>query len=240
MNMQYQDIVNFDARLTEKGQAQCRELADRIRLASQDEDLALSQLRENVELVVTSPLTRCMQTALMSLEPVLGDDKPSVPPVVAHDGIRETVNYNCDRRRSVSELEKEFGDMVDFSFVEDEHDSIWHRYESSLGSDTDYTAHRESAEVHVVAQRARSFFVDFLAARPENHICLCSHRAFSRVLWNFGIGYSTNVQQVLDKRAEDVKENVPVVRYMGDDDFAASLRADYSNCELRAMVIAFR
>ncbi|KAL7576110.1 hypothetical protein ACA910_000887 [Epithemia clementina (nom. ined.)] len=243
VNMEYRDMINFDARLTKRGQSQCRELADRIRCATKETDPALVQLRESVQLVVTSPLTRCLQTALLSLEPVLknrsSSSSSSLPPplVLAHDGIRETVNYNCDRRRTTSELAQEFGTQIDFSFVPDEHDTIWEYYESFLGSDTEYTKHRESAQAYTVAQRARGFFTNFLSTRPEQHVCLCSHRAFSRVLWNYGLGYATNVPQFLDQRTDKV--NVPIVRYMGDDDFASRLSADYDNCELRAMVVAF-
>ena len=262
VNMEYRDIVNFDARLTERGQAQCRELANRIIRAATADDSdsrdptdkstndadskVLSQLYQSVELVVTSPLTRCMQTALLSLEPILNkknnDDGRPVIEALAHDGIRETVNFNCDRRRKISELENdlEFGTRIDFSHVADNHDAIWDSYESMLGSDTEYTSHRESAQVYLVAQRARHFFTEFLMSRPEQHICLCSHRAFSRVLWNYGIGYATNVQQSLDERVGDGRDNVPVVQYRGDEAFANAMRADYDNCELRAMIVGLR
>eukprot|EP00527_Entomoneis_sp_CCMP2396_P009215 CAMPEP_0198138106 /NCGR_PEP_ID=MMETSP1443-20131203/1529_1 /TAXON_ID=186043 /ORGANISM="Entomoneis sp., Strain CCMP2396" /LENGTH=296 /DNA_ID=CAMNT_0043799749 /DNA_START=125 /DNA_END=1015 /DNA_ORIENTATION=- len=238
VNNEYRDIANLDARLTKKGEDQCRALARRIQTGDDD---VLKQLKESVELVITSPVTRCMQTALLALEPVF-IERPDVP-VLAHEGIRETVNYNCDRRRTIQELQKDFAPQVDFSAVKDDNDALWDHYESWLGSDEAFTTYRESAQIYKVAERGRAFLLDFLARRPEEHIVLCSHRAFSRAFFNFGYGDCTRgLVQSLDDRSE--KDNVPVLRYMGDDDgegaFGTSMRAAYDNCELRPFILAFR
>jgi len=247
VNKEYRAMEHLDARLTDKGQQQCRALAATI----PHERPYLFQ----TELVVTSPLTRCIQTALLSLEPVLhhsskrggGEDKL---PVVANEMVRETVNYNCDRRRSIAELAKEHP-AVDFSHLETEHDPVWEHYEARLGDHQAYPGHRESAELHVVADRGRQFFA-WLAQRPEQRVVVCSHAAFLRCLWNYGHAPTVPLQplQHLDTRNAVVTDdadasgggtsasNEPVVRYM-DPEHGDSLKADFENCELRSMLVAF-
>jgi len=175
--------------------------------------------------------------------------------------VRETVNYNCDRRRhldDVRDCELVGGLGVDFSHMDHPHDAIWDHYEERLGSHDVHTGLRESAEVHVVADRARSFFDWLMKSRDEDHVVVCSHAACLRCLWNFGhpseinpngpVG--TSEPQVLDSRGDDAKTNVPVVRYCGGVDgnhdeagrraFEESMRRDYDNCELRSVVLAYR
>ena len=54
-----------------------------------------TSLLSGVQLVITSPLTRTVQTALMSF-PTLSD-RPDVP-FLANESLRETVNFCCDAR----------------------------------------------------------------------------------------------------------------------------------------------
>lgn len=245
VNKEYRSRENMDARLTELGKEQCRSLAQRILSSTTTDDnnvstaaISLKDLYHSAELIVTSPLTRCMQTTLLTMEPVIQNRKV---PVVAHEYIRETVNYNCDRRRTVMELSQEFADRVDFSHLPTDHDAIWEHYETWLGSDESFTKHRESAQLYKVADRARTFF-DWLSARPEKHVVICSHRAYLRCLWNFGHTQAISedaVEQYLDDR-RDAFKNVPVVEYQGDSDFASHMQSDYDNCELRSFRVAFR
>jgi broad specificity phosphatase PhoE len=242
----YRCITNLDARLTERGKEQSYALANRIRARaaatssaaasdhnSSDNDdcddksrCPLADLYHNADLVVTSPLTRCVQTALLSLEPILTGARRKNPPprVVAHEAIRETVNFNCDRRRMVHEIVQDFA-MPECTQQEDEdaakedassfptidftsqittpHDDLWEYYETWLGTHEEYTEHRESAQIYKVANRARCFFA-WLATREEQHVVVCTHQAFLRALWNFGqtrygrVG--TDLPQVLDDR----------------------------------------
>ena len=232
VNMEYKLPINRDAPLTSKGKQQCYELAKVT--------AKLFPIHQNPpSLIITSTMTRCIQTTLLSLPhlipPSTGgtsststtssststevevDDQgkqqqqqqqyssassnsnvssssgsscrstsrnKEVPTrIIAHEGIRETVNYECDVRRSIMELQSEFP-MIDFSYAlpdivvfEEEiqsdendidntikkksstttyHDPIWHGYRQRLGHDHD--AHCESAELHVVAKRGREFF----------------------------------------------------------------------------------
>ena len=227
VNQEYRDARNLDARLTDKGEDQCRALA--ARLEDGDPDLFEAQL------VVTSPMTRCIQTTLLTLDPVLRQNTNL--PVLANELIRETVNYNCDRRRDISEISNEFG-RVDCSLIDHNVDPIWARYEERLGSATECTRHRESSQLYKVAERARRFF-EWLETRPEEKVIICSHRAYLRCLWNFGRpeGVPYQPEQYLDDR--DEPKDVPVVRYRGDETFQAAMMRDYDNCELRSMIVAF-
>lgn len=243
VNREYSAIENMDARLTDHGKDQCRSLAESIRqaasLTSTTPDNAnanLSNLHESAQLVVTSPLTRCIQTSLISF-PMLAERRV---PFVAHSGVRETVNWNCDRRRNISDIAKDFGkDAVDFTHIPTDHDDVWEAYEKRLGTPEQWDTIRESGELHVAAERGRQF-LEWLQTRPERNIVVCSHCAFLRCFWNFGVGGGDvpfQPPQMNDDR-EDFT-NVPVVRYCGDDGFAESIRLSFENCELRSLVIAF-
>lgn len=228
VNMDLQLIENIDARLTDLGKEQCRSLADTIQKGERP------YLYE-AELVVTSPLTRCIQTTLLSLEPVL--QKNSNLPVVANELVRETVNYNCDRRRTVAEISKDHP-VVDFSHIETDHDHIWQQYEDRLGDYHTHGAHRESAELHVVADRARRFF-DWLSERPETHVVVCSHAAFLRCLWNFGHPSHAPWQPPQDLDGRPDAKNEPVVRFQMEEHLVQQLQSEFSNCEMRSMIVAF-
>ena len=132
------DPANHDARLTPFGEQQC-------------EALSLSLRRDGrvagATLVVTSPLTRCVQTALLCFEGRVADDAR----FVAHESVRETVNFACDARRSADALADEFAAAgVDFSLLVDppradetsdarssyeySADPLWRKYESVVGN----------------------------------------------------------------------------------------------------------
>jgi broad specificity phosphatase PhoE len=252
VNKQYRDIQNLDARLTEKGKEQCRKLDESIRnAAAQSSSLCggeggttpLSDLASSVDLIVTSPLTRCIETTLGSFQTVLKSRKPP-PAVVAHEFIRETVNYNCDRRRSISEIQREWVTTmipIDWSHISHDSDRIWDKYEQQLGCHETWTRHRESAELYVVAERARQFF-QWLRHRPETHVAVCTHSAFLRCIHNFGVSAQVPMQppQILDRRPHPIV-NAPVFRYFGSENQPIDHVPwrDYENCELRSMVIAF-
>lgn len=232
VNKEYRDIANLDARLTDKGKEQCRAVAKRIakcRIGTIHHDIYT-----RTDLLVTSPLSRCISTILRTCKPVLAA-RPQTP-VIAHEYIRETVNYNCDRRRPVSKVASTFP-VVNFDNVPNR-DNLWDSYEAELGSADGFTTHRESAQIYKVAERAR-VFCKWLSTRPESHVVVCSHAAFLRALVNYGHGDACHgLEQKLDDRA--VKEDVPIFNYKGNsEEFAQTMRADYDNCELRSVRIAF-
>lgn len=150
--------AGLDARLTPEGASQCAALQ------------ALTQsLRP--ELIVSSPLTRTLQTAQLSFGP---QRALSRAPMIALESVRETVNFLCDARRDRSVLASEFTD-VDFSGCPDDADPLWRRYEKVHGTQAEYSGHRESDDLPNIATRARSAFA-WLAARPEKEIVIVSHQ----------------------------------------------------------------
>jgi broad specificity phosphatase PhoE len=214
---EYRDIRNLDARLTDHGKQQCANLAAKSpTLVSED------------AVVVSSPLTRCIQTSLHSF--------PHLERFLAHENIRETVNYACDRRRVISEIQSDHPE-IDFSHVDDHHDAIWEYYDDLLGKD--HHRERESAQLYKVAERARTF-LQWLEKRPEEEIVLCSHEAFLRCILNWGQegGVPFMPKQHLDDRGENA-EDVALFRYCGDVEFEEYMRSVYNNCELRSFLMTF-
>ena len=231
VNNQYRDILNLDARLTLNGMAQCIALRESAILKSGQSYNKMELPLASCELIVTSTLTRCAQTAQFCF-PHLSD----VVPWVAHESIRETVNYACDRRRPISDLRREFP-KIDFSHVSEDKDVIWDEYDARLGSDWD--CHRESAELYRVADRGRSF-LNWLSQRTEQNVIVCTHSAFLRCImsWGHDGGVKFMMDQTLDDRRDSGRE-IPLFNYCGDQDFEEQMRADFKNCEMRSLVIAF-
>lgn len=205
--------AGLDARLTDEGEAQCAQLAQ-----------TAAELRP--QLIVVSPLTRTMQTALLSFSIQL---KQQGVPLVALESVRETVNYLCDARRPLSAIVSqmaEAGVAVDTSAgCEHEHDELWAAYERKHGTQAAFKAHRESADMPGLAARARSAFA-WLAARPEREIIIVSHSAF---YWNV-----LNMAR-LGRRAGVA----PIADYGDDFELEAWLSTRFENCEMRSVVCEF-
>lgn len=214
---EYRDIRNLDARLTDFGKEQCAELAGKS-----------PELVSNDAVVISSTLTRCIQTSLHSF--------PHLERFLAHEGIRETVNYSCDRRRVISEIQSDHPE-VDFSHVDNHEDEIWNHYDELLGKDHEGT--RESAQLFKVAERGRDF-LKWLQQRDEKEVVVCSHEAFLRCILNWGQegGVPLMPEQHLDNRGEEAQD-VALFRYRGDDGFEEYMRSGYNNCELRSFLMAF-
>jgi broad specificity phosphatase PhoE len=218
----YGNMKHLDARLTDHGLKQCASLASQT-----------PSLIPNDALVVASIMTRCIQTALHSF--------PHMPKsFVAHESIRETVNFACDQRRVLDHLIEEFHPRVDFSHVNSHHDELWRSYNNWLGQD--YSGHRESAQLYKVAERGRDF-LSWLQGREETEVVVCSHEAFLRCIFNWGQegGVPFMPEQHLDDRfsGQEKSVNVPLFRYYGNDDFEAYMRRSYDNCELRSFLLSF-
>jgi len=261
---QYRDPSNIDARLTPAGNDQCASLASRI----QTDSLLYGNVREGI-CVVTSSMTRCVQTALQSFQTVV----PRNTPFLAHECFRETVNYVCDARRSNAELATEFP-RVDFSRTwtatfdaplghtpptsAGGTDEIWSNYRRELGDDWD--AHMESAMLYKVVERAVRGLASLHSCVPERQIVLCTHSAFLKCILNWGQEHPLRddifPEQVLDDREIKVYDKVFEYCYCEDQEeiigehkreiveksraaFEEYMRRDYENCELRSFCILF-
>lgn len=247
----YTSPSNLDARLTPKGKQQC--LHRRRRAVEQIPTLGAEGAADIC--VLTSPMTRCVQTALYSFtnlpidgtEPLNQDvtqltTAPSTVPFLALESLRETVNYTCDRRRGIPLLKHEFP-RIDFSLYQNDshapsdechHDGIWNSYIARGVLDD---AAKESTELHVVARRGYEAF-DFLQRRAEREIVVCTHSAFLRCVLNWG-----QVGGVPDTKEQTSRGWVPTDDYPlfdydagGEetDRFQDYMRRNYDNCELRS------
>jgi len=203
--------AGLDARLTEEGCQQCAALAHKVG------DLT-------PELIVSSPLTRTLQTSALCF----GKQLAAGVPLVALESVRETVNYLCDARRPLSaivgEVHSATGITVDTSGCEHEHDELWLAYERKHGTQAVFGGHRESANLPLLAERARAAFA-WLGGRSEREIIIVSHSAF---LWN-----TLNMARVSRGMVPDV------VDYAGDRELETWLAARFENTEMRTVLCEF-
>lgn len=191
-------ISNLDSKLTIKGWAQAHALGRHVQ-----------RRVHRVQLVVSSPLFRALETAVGAFgcktgSDVLMNSQNNVENTqVQHDtvysipGVRYIVDEscrerlgpsNCDARRNKSELQAHFTGF-DFSGVAEESDQFWK--ERNIESEAS------------VAGRGVSF-LQFIMSQPESNIAVVSHSAF---LWfmlaMFGGDYSKPVREKMQKWFEN-------------------------------------
>ncbi|CAL9214360.1 unnamed protein product [Arabidopsis halleri] len=204
----------FDAPLTDHGHQQVENLRERV---------VLSGLLKRVELVVTSPLFRTMQTAVG----VFGNEyeQPSMtnsPPILALEVARDRNGVRPpDMRRNISEYQTLFP-TIDFSqaksifyssyiwitiiyiykylstYIESEEDNLWR-------PDV-----RESEEEEILARGLE--FMKWLWKRPEKEVAVVSHGiVLQHMLYVFANDCDESIRHGLCKR--------------------------FANCEIRTVVI---
>jgi hypothetical protein len=167
---------------------------------------------------------------------MMGDPKI---PFYAHEAWRETVNYNCDRRRRIPEIHSEFP-QVNFHAIPDPDDTLWDDYRQRLGQE--WETHMESAELWRVAERGRIALED-LQKRPEARIVVCTHSAFLRCILNWG--QEGGVPQLMPQKLDDRKDqsNAKLLEYANEQvidneghvcSFETFMRKDFANCEIRS------
>ncbi|KAJ4701514.1 Phosphoglycerate mutase-like protein 1 [Melia azedarach] len=200
----------FDAQLSPLGWQQVNNLRKQVEA---------SGLTKKVDLVITSPLLRTLQTAVgvfgetqtkgFEVSPSLNANVGKVshhnstsgvincPPIVAVELCRERLGVHpCDQRRSVSEYQSLFPG-IDFKLIESEDDNLWK-------ADT-----REPFE-EVVARGMK--FLKWLWTRPEKEIAVVSHGIF--------------LQHTLNALLNDCKPAL-----------MSELCPRFANCEVRSVVI---
>ena len=288
VNQEYKSIKNLDARLTTKGTKQCYKLRDELLLLRKEVDTketvgnesmneggndkkGLEYLMNGSEkdgeiCVLVSPMTRCIQTALMAFDFWLpGSSEQEIDdrvPFIGLEALRETVNYNCDRRRRISEVADEYP-QLDFSFCHDDDDEIWNSYRTRQrnrtmveddekdGGTTVKKDYLESAELYVVANRGRQA-LEFLQSLPQSKIVLSTHSAYLRCILNWGQtgGVPRMFEQRLDDREDPTRQDKLFDYCYRDDDgsdeakieanrnsFEEYMREDYENAEIRSFCL---
>lgn len=171
----FQDNLELvDARLSDEGRRQAEHLAKKL--------AAVEWLAE-VELVVVSPLTRCLETFELGVKPALlqtleeSTRSTKVPDVVVNPLFRERVYTSSDTGRPRSVLEAEFG-QLDWSAVPD---GVWWH---SGTEDGEYEEWRPAGEGqwYAVDGEPRPVFEarmteadEWINERPEKCILIISH-----------------------------------------------------------------
>lgn len=165
-----------DAPLTQKGRDQC---AERRAAAS-----ALT----GIELIIMSPLIRCLQTAHITFEDHLPGNTPRGVKWMAHEGVREELGtLLCNKRRPLSETERLFPG-VDFTRLPcGEDDAMWENHVDKMANE-DGIPSRETTED--MSHRCYDFLVEFLRTRPEREMVVVGHSAWLLAMTNavFDVG----------------------------------------------------
>ncbi|KAG8494037.1 hypothetical protein CXB51_011571 [Gossypium anomalum] len=190
----------FDAQLSPLGLQQVCKLRNEVHARG---------LFKRIELVVTSPLYRTMQTAIgvfgneSSADGGNTDDfseKPGglgCPQIMAVELCRDRLGVRpCDMRRTVSECEALFP-SIDFSMMDGEDDSMWN---------PDIREPEEEIAARMV------LFMNWLWTRPEQEMVIVSHGII--------------LQQILKVLGNDCHQAV-----------SYALCQRFDNCELRSVVI---
>ncbi|ESR46995.1 hypothetical protein CICLE_v10001737mg [Citrus x clementina] len=192
----------FDAHLSPLGWQQVGNLRKRVEA---------SGLTQKIDLVITSPLLRTLQTAVG----VFGGDgesqtdgidaHPSLtatatvncPPIIAVELCRERLGVHpCDKRRSISEYHSLFP-AIDFKLIESEDDKLW----------------KADAREPFEEVTARGMeFMKWLWTRQEKEIAVVSHGIF--------------LQQTLNALLNDCQTSPN-----------QELCPRFTNCEIRSVVI---
>ena len=190
------DASLVDARLSERGQAQVQELAVRLANASiKQQELPLLAI-EAVELVVVSPLTRCLQTWQDGCQKAFALQQ-STPPVLALPLASERVYTSSDTGRPTQQLAEEYPD-VDFSecyaFAKQQDGAEWWYTSASSNVDDEEDQYEEwrphgkgqyyavSGEPYNVFERRMNHLQAWLQNRPEQCILLVCHWGVLRYL----------------------------------------------------------
>lgn len=147
----------LDPPLTETGRQQCKD--------RQEECAQLSP-----ELVIVSPLLRCIQTAKLSFQDHCYPN--SEIPWVSHEGCREELGLLVgNKRRSISEIKFDHPN-IDFSPIEHDEDVLWENY-----GDRRETLLEKSERIY-------EFLADYVRNRPEKEIAIVCHSAYLFTLLN--------------------------------------------------------
>ncbi|KAL7533498.1 hypothetical protein ACHAWF_004517 [Thalassiosira exigua] len=119
------------------------------------------------ELVVVSPMLRCIQTAKLSFR-----DHLDGVPWAAHEGCREELGLLVgNKRRPVGEIRADHP-MIDFSDVEHDEDVMWDEY-----GDRRETLLEKSERIY-------EFLTGYVRRRPEREVAIVCHSAYLFTLLN--------------------------------------------------------
>lgn len=143
------DPLHFDAPLSDTGHEQVQQARPAL-------------VDAPVEIVIVSPLTRALQTALG-----LFGDHPRAPPMLVSPLARERVENSCDVGRSPALLSADFPSL-EVAHLED----VWWHADGEADERGICVEPFEAVDTRVAAFRS------FLAGRPERFIAVVAHGTF--------------------------------------------------------------
>jgi broad specificity phosphatase PhoE len=150
-----------DAPLTELGRKQAQQLQHQI----------ITQQNSPMEYVFVSPHCRTLQTGLIAFQHCLVATAKSVPPMIAHELLREESGIHvCDQRRTISWQSVEFP-QYDF--------------QTYCPSDIDPLFHSETRETKAqVAHRIYEFMEYISELEDASNIAVVTHSGWLHILFN--------------------------------------------------------
>ena len=121
------------------------------------------------ELVIVSPMLRCIQTAKLSFR---DHDATESIPWVSHEGCREELGLLVgNKRRPISEIVLDYPD-IDFSPIDHDEDVLW-----------DECGERRETLLEK-SDRIYDFLTNYVRCRPEKEIAIVCHSAYLFTLLN--------------------------------------------------------
>ena len=144
----------LDPPLTNLGEKQCRSQRDLCATLSP-------------ELVIVSPMLRCIQTAKLSFR-----DHTTTVPWVSHEGCREELGLLVgNKRRPIIEIKEDYPE-INFDDIEHDEDVLWDEY-----GDRRETLLEKSERIY-------EFLTEYVRQRPEKEIAVVCHSAYLFTLLN--------------------------------------------------------
>jgi broad specificity phosphatase PhoE len=144
----------LDPPLTALGMQQCSSQRDLCNSLSPD-------------LVIVSPMLRCIQTAKLSFR-----DHVNRVPWVSHEGCREELGLLVgNKRRPITEIKADYPE-IDFGDIEHDEDVLWDEY-----GDRRETLLEKSERIY-------KFLTEYVRSRPEKDIAIVCHSAYLFTLLN--------------------------------------------------------
>ncbi|KAF2671321.1 hypothetical protein BT63DRAFT_213703 [Microthyrium microscopicum] len=150
------------------GVTQCRDLSRQLQgITSELEGIepahqrVLETIRE-VELIVTSPMFRTLQTTQQSLNFLL--ERPNPVPVIVDPRIQELGNHPCDTCSPLESIRKDFSSLTaDWTLVEND------AYYPSKLAPSPYEGTRAVSDARITS------FLTWLRGRPEKVVIVVAH-----------------------------------------------------------------
>jgi len=195
----YDDTSYVDAPLSEEGRAQAAQLAKRLARQQTEKDPSSDPTDaggclSEVELILVSPLTRCLETFHYGVRPAYQACGLKCPKVVILPLITERVYTSSDTGLSLAELKKIWGeDGFDWSHAEslvyrdrENEETPWWYHQSSEKETLDYKEWRPYGEgqYYAVPGEPKEVFEDrmkkaemWIHDRSESRIMLVCHWA---------------------------------------------------------------